>query len=715
MVTAAPGWEVIPGTNQVRPIGSAATVNNPNTQGSVVQNQSIAYGATNPQPGASAAATPMPAPTSQTTPQPVYVPPTANAAPGQSAPSSQVNTNLWLQPGETISAYNARIAASNPNLPAPGTTSSTGVKNTAIAAPQPTPLGSTLTPPTAYGQQPTLPNATAPTSAQQFVTSISATLDAQKQQLQDAYKQQVADKQKQIDAITKQQGELQQLQDTGMMGEHSVVQQETADKQAAYQLELQRVNDNYNANQTLVSEMDGLLTTGNQLVEQMKETTGLASIMNPRIAQTMSDVAARVGVIQAVLAARNDQIGVAQNQLKTSLDAITSIASDQINYYKNLLNFYEQQKSDNQSQIVDLTKDQKTYIDAQLGMLQDNVQQTQQTYNLIKQAMLDPDTAMIYGKAGVSLTDSIQQINEKLSAYETSQQLQWGPPQRLGSGWIQTNKTTGETRQVSSAAFQGLGSSSGGALGNVTPALEQAIQNGLIDPNKINSRTLAIYNDLANANIDAAGAHASISGNTKAYEDATRYATVATRVVNVLEANMPLLANLADKVNQTGVPGLDQYIAGVKAYTGNNQDVVKYISTLKTLRSEYAQMLSRGAAVTESDKAEASQAIPGGLSGANYLSLKDQLQLEGRNIIDVANQTKNGLFQSTQQRNTTASGKGSQSDSAFVAQAVQSSGGDYNHILTQAKAGEIPVVENATGQIGYIQVGEFDASKYTKM
>ncbi|WP_439924561.1 hypothetical protein [Nitrobacter sp. JJSN] len=122
-----------------------------------------------------------------------------------------------------------------------------------------------------------------------------------------------------------------------------------------------------------------------------------------------------------------------------------------------------------------------------------------------------------------------------------------------------------------------------------------------------------------------------------------------TRVINVLEKNMPLLSTLADKVNQTGIPGIDQYVAGVKAYTGNNEDVTKYISTLKTLRSEYAQMLSRGAAVTESDKAEAVQAIPAGLSGANYLSLKSQLQLEGQNIIDTANTTKNSLFKSTQE------------------------------------------------------------------
>lgn len=47
-----------------------------------------------------------------------------------------VNTSLQLGQGESIDAYNSRIASLNPNLPAPGTTSSTGVTNTATSGSQ---------------------------------------------------------------------------------------------------------------------------------------------------------------------------------------------------------------------------------------------------------------------------------------------------------------------------------------------------------------------------------------------------------------------------------------------------------------------------------------------------------------------------------------------------------------------------------------------------
>jgi hypothetical protein len=80
-ITPGAGWMVDPtNPNKVVPIGSLSTVNNPNTQGSAVANQSIAYGATNPQPQTATPSLPPPTP--------VYKPPVANAAPGYSAPAA---------------------------------------------------------------------------------------------------------------------------------------------------------------------------------------------------------------------------------------------------------------------------------------------------------------------------------------------------------------------------------------------------------------------------------------------------------------------------------------------------------------------------------------------------------------------------------------------------------------------------------------------------
>lgn len=174
--------------------------------------------------------------------------------------------------------------------------------------------------------------------------------------------------------------------------------------------------------------------------------------------------------------------------------------------------------------------------------------------------------------------------------------------------------------------------------GGISPELASMINAGKVDPNLINSRTLPIYESIARASVDAVGAHAGASGETQAVTDLVNQKAIATKTLGVIDANLPLVAGLADKVNQTGIPGLDSYLSGIKVYTGNDQDVVKYINSIKTLRSEYAQMLAKGNAATESDKNEAASAIPSGLSGDAYNALGQQLKLEGQNIIDVTDQ-----------------------------------------------------------------------------
>lgn len=164
-------------------------------------------------------------------------------------------------------------------------------------------------------------------------------------------------------------------------------------------------------------------------------------------------------------------------------------------------------------------------------------------------------------------------------------------------------------------------------------ALLSAIAMGMIDPSRLNSRTIGIYNQIAGAGIDAIGAHAGAAGETKAVQDLTTYKSTATRTLGTVERNLPLVVSLADKVNKSGIPGLDRIIAGGATYTGNNPDVIQYVNSLKTLRSEYAQMLSKGAVATDSDKRDAAEAIPSGLSSAGYTALGIQLSKEAKNII----------------------------------------------------------------------------------
>jgi hypothetical protein len=63
----------------------------------------------------------------------------------------------------------------------------------------------------------------------------------------------------------------------------------------------------------------------------------------------------------------------------------------------------------------------------------------------------------------------------------------------------------------------------------------------------------------------------------------------------------------------------------------------------------------------------------------------------------------------------TGSPKGSSSDADFVERSLSEQGADYNHVVSSAPAGQIPVLLNETGQIGYVSPSEFSALTYTKL
>lgn len=176
------------------------------------------------------------------------------------------------------------------------------------------------------------------------------------------------------------------------------------------------VNKNFTENQKLVDELDQLLTEGNNLIRQQQAVTGIAAIRNPRIQQTMNDVAARAGVIQAVMAARNSQISVAENMIDRSINAIALDRQDQLNYYNTILQLNNQDK-------LALTDENKTIAMQQVALLQNDLEQAQQTAQMVKGLMLDPATAQLVADSGVTLNDSVETISAKLAQGRYQQEV----------------------------------------------------------------------------------------------------------------------------------------------------------------------------------------------------------------------------------------------------------------------------------------------------
>lgn len=176
------------------------------------------------------------------------------------------------------------------------------------------------------------------------------------------------------------------------------------------------INKNFEDNQKLIDELDGLLTEGNELIKISKGRAVANTVLNQSVNKTMADVQARAGVIQAVMSARSGQIAEAERLIDRSVNAITADRQDQIAYYDTLLNL-------NNQGLVSLNAESKQIATEQRNLAYSDLEGAQKTANFIKSLMVSPDTAKFMSDSGVTLNDNLDTIKEKMGKEATRVEL----------------------------------------------------------------------------------------------------------------------------------------------------------------------------------------------------------------------------------------------------------------------------------------------------
>jgi hypothetical protein len=400
-----------------------------------------------------------------------------------------------LQSGQTVSVDTASpdyqgylsggFSAHTPTTPTPTEVRAVATPEPVVSPPAP-PVNNN--PPTSADlgtgtAAPQLPKPEAPASTAGYIESATKDLENKRKSLEESYQKQIDDlktqreaSQAEVDKIaTEQKGVIEDKMKP--LSEPFRASYETSERQRL------QVEQNYFANQALTNELGTLLTEGNDLIKQMKETTGLGVIRNPRVNQAISDVNARAGVLQAVMSARSGQIAEAYRLIDRGLAATEADRTDQLNYYKTLYNFYQDEKDTEGKKLVTLTANERKYLDAQIGLLEGDLNTAKENAENIKKAMTDPDTAMAYAQSGVTLNDTPQQINVKLADYgykkevaETSKDMSTkgysyltpGQTAPTGTEVITTTDSKGNTKQWYKATAQ---SSAQGVVGEYQDAI----------------------------------------------------------------------------------------------------------------------------------------------------------------------------------------------------------------------------------------------------
>jgi len=270
---------------------------------------------------------------------------------------------------------------------------------------------------------PTIPTPEAPAALKSYTEGLFNDLVNKRQALDDLYTKQIEEIRKSKADLETRISELETKQEGVLTGDIKPLLEPFRADLEKTERERLKLEENYFANQNSVQELETLLTQAMGEISAEEEVTGLSAIRLPRIAKLKEDMAARVGIIEAVMSARNNQIIVAENMIDRSVGAIEADRKDQLSYYQTLFNFYEEQKDEEGNKLFALESNEKEFLSKQIGLIESDLAESKENINYIKELMMSPETANIMEQSGVKLTDSISEIQEKFANYTYRQEL----------------------------------------------------------------------------------------------------------------------------------------------------------------------------------------------------------------------------------------------------------------------------------------------------
>jgi hypothetical protein len=247
---------------------------------------------------------------------------------------------------------------------------------------------------------------------------LQAQLDKQRTTLEDTYKKELDTVNKELEELKTQEADI-RSQQKDIMTEAEPLS--TPFREGIEQAERKRlqIEENFFANQSLTNELEGLLMESIAMTRklQTQKVPGLAGIQqSTRMINAQNNIQSRIGVIEAVMAARNNQIGVAQGFINRTLGNIQADRNDRLGYLSNLMNFYETSRNETNEKIFNLTKEQKEIINNQRALIEYDLQKSEKAAERIKEIM--QENPLMAGQAGLTLNDSEEEINKKLADWQ---------------------------------------------------------------------------------------------------------------------------------------------------------------------------------------------------------------------------------------------------------------------------------------------------------
>jgi len=267
------------------------------------------------------------------------------------------------------------------------------------------------------GGTPNMPEPTAPNVAESFQGGLQASTEAARTNLDATLKTERDAALKRQDDLNKKQEKLAQdsnpeNRETFQQEQRIVQNQLDAAETASASLE-----EDFNKRRSVVNELDTLLTQGNQLIEQARNAPVSMSVVGRGVNQAAQNVQARAGVLNAVISGLDGNFNAAHSIIKNTRTAVAAQWTDQLNYNKTYMDLVS-------SGQLAKNKINDDYASTQITLAERKLSQLEATAETINNLMVDPESAQFMADAGITLNDSVEEINVKMSEQTKVQERQ---------------------------------------------------------------------------------------------------------------------------------------------------------------------------------------------------------------------------------------------------------------------------------------------------
>jgi hypothetical protein len=333
-------------------------------------------------------------------------------------------------------------------------------------------------------------HATFANNANQYSQSQKDMIAVREQQLTDTQKQmtdvnkQIADNQAKIDQNKTDVNAAYtgSMDDPNLQGwRQQAVGYTSADLQAKYK----DSKAEYDLSKSMSDELGQLSSMyANELAKP--QPLAIASVATGRLNNTREQYAGRISFLQAGIAAYDHNISLANIFIDRGIEAVNADRQDRLKYLNFVQDLATSKDSELKTQLLNLSKDEKTALDNEIAIIQDQIKQTEDNRDFITKLLTDTQTAQTAIKAGVSITDTQDEATQKIvnytkaNPYANSELLSPTEAATLG---VPYGTTVGQAaaKGITPARWKGTAGTNGGGATPIIPSITDENGNIIID------------------------------------------------------------------------------------------------------------------------------------------------------------------------------------------------------------------------------------------